>query len=57
MFARDLNLLLAPEIHADDIPKIEGKTLETAMLIEALIPPSERRFIIHQCPETTFYTS
>jgi hypothetical protein len=50
-------LLLAPEIHVDDIPKIEGKTLETAMLIEALIPPSERRFIIHPFPETTFYTS
>ena len=51
MFAHDLNLLLAPEIHVDDIPKLEDKTLETAMLIEALIPPSERRFIIHQFTE------
>ena len=51
MFAHDLNLLLAPEIHVDGIPKLEDKTLETAMLIEALIPPSERRFIIHQFTE------
>ena len=43
MFAHDLKLLPAPEIHVDDIPKIDDRsTLETAMLIKALIPPSER---------------
>ena len=51
MFAHDMNMLLAPEIHVDDIPKIEEKMLETVMLMEGLIPPGEHRFIIHQLTE------
>ena len=40
MFAYDLNLLLSPEHHVDDIENIENLIVETISICEALFPAS-----------------
>jgi len=51
MFAYDLNLLLSPEYHVDDIENIENLVVETISICEALFPASEHRMILHQLTE------
>ena len=51
MFAYDINLLLSPEHHVDDIENIENFIVETISICEALFPASEHRMILHQLTE------